>query len=66
MDEKKLIALTLEVNNLRIVAGAAKQLMECLGGDEGYFQTAGEPKTDTLRRALRQAGFEIQYKGGKS
>ena len=61
IDEKKMLELIKEVNNLRIVAGAALQLIETLGGDEGYFPTAGEPKTDTLRRALRQAGMKIEY-----
>jgi hypothetical protein len=62
MTEEEVLKRLKELNNLRLVAGAALQLMECLGGDEGYFPTAGATKTDTLRRALRQAGFKIEYR----
>lgn len=64
LSDAEITRLLREVNNLRMVAGAAKRLMETLGGPEGYFPTAGEPITDTLRRCLVQAGYKMDYKGG--
>lgn len=54
------ISLLREINDLRLVAGAACKLMKVgLGDREGYFTSAGATVTATLRDALESAGYKI-------
>lgn len=52
---------TKELNDLRLVAASAKALLECLGGPDGYFPTAGASRTHALRDALTAAGMKPEY-----
>lgn len=43
---------------------AAREVLECLGGPQGYFPTAGATKTNRLREAVLLNGARIIYQRG--
>lgn len=54
-----------KTDDLWLVIDAALDLIQTLGGPDGYFPTAGATKTHALRDALVNMGFEIDYHGGR-
>lgn len=48
-------------NALRRIAGAAVALLGTLGGEDGYFPTAGATKTRELKNAVKAAGYTVDY-----
>lgn len=43
---------------------AAREVLECLGGPQGYFPVVGAPKTNRLKEAVIANGARIIYQRG--
>lgn len=47
--------------DLKRITKAAIALLETLGGEEGYFPTAGACITRELKNAVKAAGYKVKY-----